>query len=48
LLRKVVRPDALFFASDVIAAGDIDAVREWGLSVPDALPTREARADPSR
>jgi DNA-binding LacI/PurR family transcriptional regulator len=29
-----VRPDALFFASDVMAFGGMDAAREIGLSVP--------------
>ncbi|HMJ45281.1 MAG TPA: substrate-binding domain-containing protein [Pseudolabrys sp.] len=35
LLRKAGRPDALFFASDVMAGGGIDAARELGLSVPE-------------
>jgi DNA-binding LacI/PurR family transcriptional regulator len=35
LLRKAVRPDALFFASDVMAVGGVDAARELGLSVPE-------------
>jgi DNA-binding LacI/PurR family transcriptional regulator len=34
LLRQARRPDALFFASDVMAFGGIDAARELGLSVP--------------
>jgi DNA-binding LacI/PurR family transcriptional regulator len=34
LLRPAKRPDALFFASDVMAFGGIDAAREIGLSVP--------------
>ncbi len=34
LLRQASRPDALFFASDVMAFGGIDAAREIGLSVP--------------
>jgi DNA-binding LacI/PurR family transcriptional regulator len=34
LLRQAMRPDALFFASDVMAFGGIDAARELGLSVP--------------
>jgi len=34
LLRQAARPDALFFASDVMAFGGIDAARELGLSVP--------------
>ncbi|SHN86678.1 LacI family DNA-binding transcriptional regulator [Bradyrhizobium erythrophlei] len=34
LLRQAKRPDALFFASDVMAFGGIDAARELGLSVP--------------
>jgi DNA-binding LacI/PurR family transcriptional regulator len=35
LLRRATRPDALFFASDIMAAGGIDAAREIGLSVPE-------------
>lgn len=35
LLRRATRPDALFFASDVMAFGGIDAAREIGLGVPD-------------
>src|SRR3984957_8765446 len=35
LLRRAARPDALFFASDIMAAGGIDAAREIGLSVPE-------------
>jgi DNA-binding LacI/PurR family transcriptional regulator len=34
LLRQAARPDALFFASDVMAFGGIDAAREIGLRVP--------------
>jgi DNA-binding LacI/PurR family transcriptional regulator len=34
LLRQASRPDALFFASDVMAFGGMDAAREIGLSVP--------------
>jgi DNA-binding LacI/PurR family transcriptional regulator len=34
LLRQASRPDALFFASDVMAFGGIDAARELGLGVP--------------
>src|SRR3984893_3046266 len=34
LLRQAVRPDALFFASDVMAFGGMDAAREIGLSIP--------------
>jgi DNA-binding LacI/PurR family transcriptional regulator len=37
LLRRATRPDALFFASDVMAVGGIDAAREIGLSVPDDI-----------
>jgi len=33
-LRQASPPDALFFASDVMAFGGIDAAREIGLSVP--------------
>jgi DNA-binding LacI/PurR family transcriptional regulator len=35
LLRRATRPDALFFASDVMAVGGMDASRELGLSVPE-------------
>jgi DNA-binding LacI/PurR family transcriptional regulator len=35
LLRKAKRPDAVFFASDIMAAGGIDAARELGLGVPE-------------
>ena len=35
LLRRAARPDALFFASDVMAVGGIDAAREIGLSIPE-------------
>jgi DNA-binding LacI/PurR family transcriptional regulator len=35
LLRRATRPDALFFASDIMAVGGIDAAREIGLSVPE-------------
>ena len=35
LLRRATRPDALFFASDVMAFGGIDAAREIGMGVPD-------------
>jgi DNA-binding LacI/PurR family transcriptional regulator len=35
LLRRATRPDALFFASDVMAVGGIDAAREIGFSVPE-------------
>jgi DNA-binding LacI/PurR family transcriptional regulator len=34
LLRQASRPDALFFASDVMAFGGMDAAREIGLSIP--------------
>src|ERR1700744_3991195 len=37
LLRQNSRPDALFFASDVMAFGGIDAARELGLSLPEDL-----------
>jgi DNA-binding LacI/PurR family transcriptional regulator len=37
LLRRPGRPDALFFASDVMAFGGIDAARELGLSVPEDI-----------
>jgi DNA-binding LacI/PurR family transcriptional regulator len=37
LLRRATRPDALFFACDVMAAGGIDAAREIGLSVPEDI-----------
>jgi DNA-binding LacI/PurR family transcriptional regulator len=37
LLRRGARPDALFFASDVMAFGGIDAAREIGLSIPGDL-----------
>jgi DNA-binding LacI/PurR family transcriptional regulator len=37
LLRRLGRPDALFFASDVMAFGGIDAARELGLSVPEDI-----------
>jgi DNA-binding LacI/PurR family transcriptional regulator len=35
LLRQTKRPDALFFASDVMAFGGLDAARELGLNVPE-------------
>src|SRR3984893_6587099 len=35
LLRRATRPDALFFASDVMAARAMEAAREIGLSVPE-------------
>lgn len=35
LLRRATQPDALFFASDIMAVGGIDAAREIGLSVPE-------------
>jgi DNA-binding LacI/PurR family transcriptional regulator len=35
LLRRTARPDALFFACDVMAVGGMDAAREIGLSVPE-------------
>jgi DNA-binding LacI/PurR family transcriptional regulator len=35
LLRRATLPDSLFFASDVMAIGGIDAARELGLSVPE-------------
>jgi DNA-binding LacI/PurR family transcriptional regulator len=35
LLRRTTRPDALFFACDVMAVGGIDAAREIRLSVPE-------------
>jgi DNA-binding LacI/PurR family transcriptional regulator len=34
LLRQASRPDAVFFASDVMAFGGIDAARELGVGVP--------------
>jgi DNA-binding LacI/PurR family transcriptional regulator len=34
LLRPAKRPDALFFASDIMAFGGIDAAREMGLGIP--------------
>jgi DNA-binding LacI/PurR family transcriptional regulator len=37
LLRRATRPDALFFACDVMALGGMDAAREIGLSVPEDL-----------
>lgn len=37
LLRQARRPDGLFFASDVMAFGGIDAARELGLSVPEDI-----------
>ena len=35
LLRRATRPDALFFASDVMAIGGMDATREIGLNIPE-------------
>ena len=35
LLRRAARPDALFFACDVMAVGGMDAARELGMSVPE-------------
>ncbi|MDO9411703.1 MAG: LacI family DNA-binding transcriptional regulator [Pseudolabrys sp.] len=35
LLRKAKRPDAIFYASDIMAAGGIDAARELGMGVPE-------------
>jgi DNA-binding LacI/PurR family transcriptional regulator len=35
LLRRAARPDAVFYACDVMAVGGIDAAREIGLSVPE-------------
>ena len=34
-MRRATRPDALFFASDVMAIGGMDATREIGLNIPE-------------
>ena len=37
LVRKNIRPDSIFFASDVMAVGGIDAIRAANLRVPDDI-----------
>jgi len=37
LVRKNTRPDSIFFASDVMAVGGIDAIRAANLRVPDDI-----------
>jgi DNA-binding LacI/PurR family transcriptional regulator len=37
LVRQSVRPDSIFFASDVMAVGGVDAIRAANLRVPDDI-----------
>jgi DNA-binding LacI/PurR family transcriptional regulator len=37
LVRQTIRPDSIFFASDVMALGGVDAIRAANLRVPDDI-----------